>query len=166
MEETMVWREMQITMMSPPLHPSSFSPSLSPSLPPSLLPPPPPLPPSPPHIGGLALSIPAVTSIVRHLIVHVLPEPQLPTVHPRPEEEEEDAANVVAQSLVGDQTLREGGREGRGGEGRGGRGGDGGRERREGGRNNGCASVELYGPHVLHMIITLSVTLTGHMLIT
>ena len=80
----------------------------------------------------------------------MLPEPQLPTVHPRPEEEEEDAANVVAQSLVGDQTLREGGREGRGGEG--GEGGEG----REGGRGGreGETMVVLQWNFMAHMFFT------------
>lgn len=58
-----------------------------------------------PPIGSEALSIPAVTGIVSHLIAEVLPEPELLGVDANPQEILLDACHVVAKSLVGHQAL-------------------------------------------------------------
>ena len=57
------------------------------------------------HIGGSALSIPAVAGIMSHLIGQMLSEAQPLGVHTDFGHEQVDASHEVAQCLIGDQFL-------------------------------------------------------------
>ena len=57
------------------------------------------------HIRRLALSIPAILSIVCHLIAHVLPKPQPARFNANTKKKQVDTTNVVAKCLISNQPL-------------------------------------------------------------
>lgn len=58
------------------------------------------------HIGCFGLSVPTVTGIMGHLILHVLPEAELLRRDSNLHEVEVDAANEIAQHRVVNHTLK------------------------------------------------------------
>ena len=60
-----------------------------------------------PYVGGEQLCVPAVAGVVRHLVGHVLPEPEPGRVDTDLDQEELDARHEVAQGLVGNSALKE-----------------------------------------------------------
>lgn len=58
-----------------------------------------------PPVRGEAFGIPAVASVVRHLILHVLSEATPIWLYTHHIEEEEDTSHEVAQRLICDYTL-------------------------------------------------------------
>ena len=58
-----------------------------------------------PAVGGEELGVPAVASVVRHLVGHVLTKPQLLGVRPHLGQEQLDAGHEIPNRLIGDQTL-------------------------------------------------------------
>ena len=65
-----------------------------------------------PSVGALDLRVPAVGRVVRHLVLQVLPEAQARRVDAQAVQEEEGAADEVAQRLVVDDALAYGGEGG------------------------------------------------------
>ena len=59
-----------------------------------------------PAVRGEQLGVPAVAGVVRHLVGHVLPEPQPLLVDADLDQELLDARHEVSQGLVGDGGLR------------------------------------------------------------
>lgn len=57
------------------------------------------------YVGGLALSIPAIASIVSHFVGHVLAETQLGRVDANFQKEELNARHKIAQRLIVDHSL-------------------------------------------------------------
>ena len=58
------------------------------------------------YIGGEEFSVPAVTSVMRHFIEHVLPEADLTWISPNLQQEEEHAAEKVTHGLGTNNFLR------------------------------------------------------------
>ena len=58
-----------------------------------------------PAVGSLALSVPAVTGVVSHLVEEVLTKTQLLRINSHPKQEMVDSPNKVCYCLVGNQTL-------------------------------------------------------------
>ena len=58
------------------------------------------------YIGGEEFSVPAVTSVMRHFIEHVLPEADLIWISPNLQQEEEHAAEKVTHGLGTNNFLR------------------------------------------------------------
>ena len=57
------------------------------------------------YVGSLALCIPAVRGVVRHLIAHVLPESQLCRVHSHFDHVQIDPGHVVCKGCIGYEVL-------------------------------------------------------------
>lgn len=58
-----------------------------------------------PYIGGMTLCVPAVLSVVGHLVAHVLPEPQLIRCHAHSHQKLLNTTQEIAQGLISNHTL-------------------------------------------------------------